>query len=362
VQSNVDILGKLEVNNSVTLNDIFTIKNGDDDVFRVDGTALYLHDDMYREISRKIVLSNIDRNDGQTDSVFNKSVLIKGELTTDSNLIANSEVFIGGSLSIHEDVTIDGNLKVKDTVIFNKDLLLQNKLQVLPMDTSNQSWWNIYCDSSVDEVYEADLLFESKNGSKMTFHDQFEESIINFTGQHRCSIIKTNIPRQMSISDFIGRIVISTGEYHDLHNNNKIRINEAIPKVKLCNVEMDQRVFGVISGEEEIGKYREFKFGNLSFFLNKKKNNKKVMINSVGEGGVWVCNINGNFTNGDYITSSGVYGYGMYQGDNIQRNYTVAKITCDCLFDLESPIYDCDEFIYKEKTIRRAFVGCIYYC
>ena len=55
-------------------------------------------------------------------------------------------------------------------------------------------------------------------------------------------------------------------------------------------------------------------------------------------------------------------GYGMRQSDNIQRNYTVAKITCDCDFDLESTIYKCEEIMYGNKKIRRAFVGCIYCC
>jgi hypothetical protein len=54
--------------------------------------------------------------------------------------------------------------------------------------------------------------------------------------------------------------------------------------------------------------------------------------NAVGEGGIWVCNKNGNFENGDYITSSTVTGYGQKQNDDLLHNYTVAKITTDCDF------------------------------
>ena len=37
---------------------------------------------------------------------------------------------------------------------------------------------------------------------------------------------------------------------------------------------------------------------------------------------IWVCNINGNLENGDYITSSIVTGYGELQDDDLLHNYT----------------------------------------
>ena len=86
------------------------------------------------------------------------------------------------------------------------------------------------------------------------------------------------------------------------------------------------------------------------------------MINSVGEGGIWICDINGSLKNGDYITSSKIAGYGMKQKDNIHYNYTVAKITCYCEFDLDSEEYECIEFTYRNLKYRKAFVGCIYKC
>jgi hypothetical protein len=57
-------------------------------------------------------------------------------------------------------------------------------------------------------------------------------------------------------------------------------------------------------------------------------------MNSVGEGAVWVCNKNGNIPNGDYITSCTIPGYGAKQADDILHNYSVAKITCECNFNL----------------------------
>ena len=52
----------------------------------------------------------------------------------------------------------------------------------------------------------------------------------------------------------------------------------------------------------------------------------------------------------------------MKQDDDLLHNYTVAKITCDCNFDLESSIYDCEEFEINGSTYRKAFVGCTYHC
>ena len=49
--------------------------------------------------------------------------------------------------------------------------------------------------------------------------------------------------------------------------------------------------------------------------------------NAVGEGGIWVCNANGDIENGDYITSSDVPGYGQKQDDDLLHNYSVAKAT-----------------------------------
>ena len=94
------------------------------------------------------------------------------------------------------------------------------------------------------------------------------------------------------------------------------------------------------------------------------------MINSVGEGGIWVWDINGPLYNGDYITTCIIPGLGSlqidinepYSPDIVMKNYTVAKITCDCLFDLESDVYVCEMFKYNNTYYKKAFVGCVYYC
>ena len=74
-------------------------------------------------------------------------------------------------------------------------------------------------------------------------------------------------------------------------------------------------------------------------------NLKIELINSVGEGAIWVCNKNGDLENGTYITSSSVVGYGMKQDSEFLKNTTVAKITCDCTFNIKHIIKQ------KVKTI-----------
>ena len=56
-------------------------------------------------------------------------------------------------------------------------------------------------------------------------------------------------------------------------------------------------------------------------------------------------------------------GHGEKQDDDILHNYTVAKITCDCEFDLDSEDYLClEQTNNKGELYRKAFVGCTYHC
>ena len=59
----------------------------------------------------------------------------------------------------------------------------------------------------------------------------------------------------------------------------------------------------------------------------------RVIVNSIGEGAIWVSNYNGVLENGDYITSSAIPGIGMKQDEPYLANFTVAKITMDCDFN-----------------------------
>jgi hypothetical protein len=74
-------------------------------------------------------------------------------------------------------------------------------------------------------------------------------------------------------------------------------------------------------------------YGAWGSVAEKEKGDTRVYINSVGEGAIWVTNLNGTLESGDYITTSNVVGYGQKQESEFLANYTVAKITMDCDFE-----------------------------
>ena len=184
---------------------------------------------------------------------------------------------------------------------------------------------------------------------------------IDFTGQHR------SLPSIGTTLDFIdktGLIVVSSGQYKNLTSGSSgISINESLPTVELSTARNQKSVFGVISDTEDPNETsREYVIGNWGSVYEKMQDDDRLIINSLGEGAIWVCNINGSLENGDYVTTCEIPGYGMKQDDDLLHNYTVAKITCNCDFSLNNNLYQCEEFIHEDVTYRRAFVGCTYHC
>jgi hypothetical protein len=177
-----------------------------------------------------------------------------------------------------------------------------------------------------------------------------------FTGFHRCFTddieFKEEEPQKFK-DDYVGRIVVSTGkiatdsktenntEWNILYDKEGITIEDALPIIQLSRTKKDKKVFGV-----------------LGMPTRQNSRNERLIVNSVGEGAIWVCNSNGNIENGDYITSSDHLGYGEKQDDDLLHNYTVAKATIDCNFELESPFYNCLEI---ENGLRVAFIACTYH-
>ena len=163
------------------------------------------------------------------------------------------------------------------------------------------------------------------------FENDYSSSwrINDFTGQHRC------IPKNNLDADKYGLIVYSTGKYINIDNGLKPTMNDSLPICDLCNTDSDVRVFGVISDDRDDNEDRNIGYGIFQTIQPKANTNEnRIYINSVGEGSMWVCNKNGNVSNGSYISSSSVPGYGIKQDSNQLLNSTVAKITCDCDFNL----------------------------
>mgnify|MGYP007032657366 CR=1 FL=1 len=135
---------------------------------------------------------------------------------------------------------------------------------------------------------------------------------------------------------------------------NYLSVMDSCPDVRLCNKAKDKRVCGVFSirytkthkkmisyedyekltNEEKYGYSQKVdEEGNVQYCTDECCDDfSRGSYNAVGEGGIWVCNANGEIENGDYITSSDVPGYGQKQDDDLLHNYSVAKATTDADF------------------------------
>jgi hypothetical protein len=279
--------------------------------------------------------------------VMSSNILLQTGPTTME--LSEKGVKIGGAVIFDDIYARNGN--------FSSNVNVGDKLSFCSGNFSNQHW-QIYLDKKSD--FTSDLLIKSVNNTLITYTDDFSSELLNFTGKHRCDMHEHEKVFSNGHVKHIGKIVTSFGRYKDLNNKDMIQIDEAIPIVELSCVPFDSRVFGVICEFEKEGNTRNFKIGNLQFRNQKAAGDNKVVINSHGEGGIWVCNVNGNFKNGDLITTSFIQGMGMNQGNEVVKSYTVGKITCDCNFDVKSDIYTCEYFRYKGKLLKKAFVGCVY--
>lgn len=376
--------------------------------YDVNNTRLYGSNHSFYINSNSIVLSN---NDFKLE-VSSNNTMIGGDnnkvfqLYGSNNIItmSNGGTYIESEVVIYRDTYLSNNLVVDKTSQFVDEVYVDNKMSFCNMTNRFLNWdnvnerelqefygssivqknlfvggmmysaglnvsdrlvlvsgngtnqWNQYVDiTSNQNPY---LVFESSTGATIKLGDDFTPELFNFTGKHRCSsTLKDD-------NALIGKIVVSTGDYINLENEHKVGIDEAIPVVALASNVCDSRAFGVVSGFETDNEKRIYRLGNLHFETEKIKDDVKVIVNSVGEGGIWVCNKNGSLKNGDLIVCSGIEGYGMKQDDDIVRSYTVAKITCDCDFDslnnsscwkplIKKEIYDGIEYL-------TAFVGCVY--
>ena len=241
----------------------------------------------------------------------------------------------GGNLGINKE-----NPKGKIHIKQSKDAVDEDDLgDGLVLDTfqtnisggSYKFKWNFSVDENGALYIVNNSLSSGNSGIKISSTGTL--SNITFTGQH-LNLLNKNID-----SSYYGLIVSSTGKYINFDNELRPKINEALPICTITDIDNDKKVFGVISNKED--NKRTHTDGNIISLMSKyNKNERRMRINSLGEGGIWVSNKNGNFENGDYITSSSIPGYGMKQiiNEDLVTEHTVAKITCDCNFNLNKII------------------------
>jgi hypothetical protein len=269
--------------------------------------------------------------------------------------------FAAGQIYAHLQFTAASNSSFTASATFygavycyNGVLIYNNLLlRLVNISSTNTDYVCVSGDTSYQSVN--DKILYIANGTFTGFHRNYTDDEL-FDAENP-EIFKNS---------FIGCIVISSGKIktdysaieeeineEDEKLNSKVEwksaigkegifIEDALPIVKLSRVKKDKRVFGVVGDPTRSNNSKE-----------------RLIINSVGEGAICVCNTNGNIENGDYIQSSDVLGHGEKQDDDILHNYTVAKATIDCNFELNSPYYECIE---RPDGIRTAFIACTYHC
>jgi len=249
--------------------------------------------------------------------------------STESEVLA-----CGGSLLIGVDGK-DLGYMTNTSGSGRKNLFIQS---TFGNNTSQTHGWWIGAQNQTATSSDNDLYFSVVRSGTIklcgTMLDQ-NNANLNFTGQHR-TFVKDTPTNQLDSKE--GLIVIADqNEFIKMsggvaYGKDAITINESLPLVSLSTKSNDKKCFGVLSTTEDPETRKEI-HGNFGSFMIKEDGDTRVYVNSVGEGAVWVTNINGILESGDYITTSNVAGYGMKQDDDILHNYTVAKILMDCDFN-----------------------------
>ncbi len=136
-----------------------------------------------------------------------------------------------------------------------------------------------------------------------------------------------------------GMIVSVTGEVQARYDDDGvIAISSTLPTVKLSEVANDKAVFGVFVAESPLPK---------DHWYRAKEGECFATVNALGEGRVWVCNINGKVEVGDYITTSAVPGYGQKQYDDLLRSCTLGKAIETVDWDSVTETIEFDGRTYK---------------
>jgi hypothetical protein len=202
-------------------------------------------------------------------------------------------------------------------------------------DVAAEHGWSIGIDNSAGTQLRFSQSWANFDSTKAYISQNSTAAEIDFTGQHRSFV--SNVPHTEYLN--LEGLIVSANknQYFDIQEEivtgvQAIKINESLPLVSISNVAYDKCCFGVISGSEDTND-REYSQGSFVSVLKKQEGDIRAHINSVGEGGIWVTNLNGTLESGDYITTSNISGYGQKQDSEFLANYTVAKITMDCDFE-----------------------------
>ena len=225
--------------------------------------------------------------------------------------------------------------------------------------------------TSLFPVPTTNFILQYWKGSNSTNYKLVTSGSSYFTGQHGNNPIDMDLKN--NIEKYVGLIVSSADEgYYSVNpmteevitGKDAITISESLPRIKLTEIDKDKAVWGVVTNvkNDNYNTDGTFDYDNNTEWGD-RLGNTVIRVNGVGEGAIWVTNINGNIDNGDYICSSIIAGYGRKQDDDILHNYSVAKATMSCTFDLNNDNkYLCEEFEFNGQIYKKSFIGCTYHC
>ncbi len=133
-----------------------------------------------------------------------------------------------------------------------------------------------------------------------------------FTGAHEVRLAD-DVPENIKP----GLIMSVTGETHVRRDEQgEVSLSSTLATVALARKARDKKVYGVLVSITPLPE---------DHWYQAAAGDEFGIVNALGEGRVWVSNINGPIEPGDYITTSPVPGYGQLQDDDFLRSYTLGK-------------------------------------
>lgn len=297
---------------------------------------------------------------------------------------------IGASVGASRPPLITGNLDTSDTgkpgltcrgnirIRQNRglgDCFADNGLLMYRNDDV-QTAWNLYVDDTGNWVFGKDGRPAAVMEGEASLPDI---ACLDFTGQHRCRPSEAlmvmaragktclGLPIAGSVVVSAGAVCTAMGKRGEVYCDKRgIAVSQSLPRVDLSAKPRDKAVFGVVSGIEsctEDGGSRTYNTGTMLAVFEKEPGDDRLVINSLGEGAIWVCNAGyETVENGDYVTTSHLPGVAMKQKSDTLRNCTVAKLTVGCDFSVDSSLFECVEVTHMGIRYRCALLACTYHC
>lgn len=272
------------------------------------------------------------------DAAFGRDVTVAGVLSADRLEITGGYSFNSGIPVVFDDAVVaNSTMNVRGEAVFEAGVRadsieartvtatgdITTKCCVVWDNPLGPTYWRACLEDAT--VQGANLTFRSSQGTMFTLCDNFEADVLNFTGKHRCSL-EGGLPPEGSV----GLLVVTTGDVRNLDGSTAPGVDESLPVVTLSTEPRDPRAYGVVAGFEAEGEDRKFRLASLVFGCAKDDAREaKVVVNSAGEGGMWVCNETGEPRNGDLLETSTVPGHARRQTDDVVRASTVAKVAAD---------------------------------